>query len=302
MKFKNRSVTQQIAYMAIMAAINVILVLIGTLLPLSTLIFVFALPLTSVIVTLNCDLKYYPIYAITSLILGFVISFSSIDIALFYLFPSLITGFIMGISVKLKIDPIHLIVLVSLINLGLFYAAIPLFNLIYEINYLYELANLIGLKNHRFGLCVLPSLVFVVSLIQATLSYILILFELRKFLDYKDKNNVFVFIIISSVLILTSCLFGPISAEIAYLFLFIAFPYITYLLIRFYRFNLIAFYIMLGTLIIFTILGFVVSQQLLPISLSLLSLLLPLTIVVFEMSLWLYIKYRKQQKSRNIDG
>ncbi len=59
---------------------------------------------------------------------------------------------------------------------------------------------------------------------------------------------------------------------------------------------------MLGTLIIFTILGFVVSQQLLPISLSLLSLLLPLTIVVFEMSLWLYIKYRKQQKSRNIDG
>lgn len=302
MMFKNRTVTQQIAYMAIMAAINVILVLIGTLLPLSTLIFVFALPLTSVIVTLNCDLKYYPIYAITSLTLGFVISFSSIDIALFYLLPSLITGFIMGLSVKLKIDPIHLIVLVALINLGLFYAAIPLFNFIYEVNYLDELANLIGLNTHPFGLPVLLSLIFAVSLIQSTLSYILILFELRKYIEYEDKNHPSSYIFISSILILISAIFGPISIAISYLFLFITFPYISYLLLKFYRFNIRAFCIMIATLIVFTIIGFVVSQQLLPISLSLLSLLLPLTIVVFEASLWLYIRYRKQQKTRDIDG
>ena len=95
---KRETVTQNIAYMAIMSAINIIFVLLSNLVPGLLFLLVLILPLTSTVVTLYCKKVYYPVYAITTLGLCLAVAggFSIFD-ALIYVFPSLIVGFVFGV-------------------------------------------------------------------------------------------------------------------------------------------------------------------------------------------------------------
>jgi len=56
---KRETLIQNITYMAIMAAINVVFVVLTTLVPLLMFLIIFVLPLTSTVVALFCKKKYY---------------------------------------------------------------------------------------------------------------------------------------------------------------------------------------------------------------------------------------------------
>ena len=90
---KRETLVQNIAYMAIMAAINVVFVLITTLVPALLFLMIFVLPLTSTMVTLLCKKKYFPIYAVATIGLCMVVTLWKIDDTIFYVIPSIITGF-----------------------------------------------------------------------------------------------------------------------------------------------------------------------------------------------------------------
>ena len=55
---KRETLTQNIAYMGLMAAINVIFVLLTYFVPFLIFLLVFVLPLTSVVVTIFCQKNY----------------------------------------------------------------------------------------------------------------------------------------------------------------------------------------------------------------------------------------------------
>ena len=96
--FKKRETpVENITYLGIMAAINVIFVLLTNVLPVLFFLIVFVLPLTSAVVTLFCKKAYFPIYFIVTLALCFLVNlgFHIFDTFL-YVFPSLITGFLFG--------------------------------------------------------------------------------------------------------------------------------------------------------------------------------------------------------------
>ena len=93
MEFKKprESLVQNITFMAMMAAINVVFVVLTTFVPVLVFLIVFILPLTSVLVTLHCKKIYFPIYAVATIGLCLICTIWQIDDTIFYAFFQLYT-------------------------------------------------------------------------------------------------------------------------------------------------------------------------------------------------------------------
>lgn len=179
---KRESVIQNIAYMAIMAAINILFVLLSNVLPVLLFLLVLVLPLTSTIVTLYCKKKYYPIYAIATLGLCLAVAggFSIFD-TLIYVFPSLIVGFLFGIGFEYRVSAILILVGTTLAQFILSYLTfLVLTRIIVEFNVMDGLINLFGLKNFAYLNAVLLIFVYIVAQMQIVISYLFIRLEVRR--------------------------------------------------------------------------------------------------------------------------
>ena len=100
---KRETPVQNISYIGIMAAVNVVFVLISSFLPILFILLVFILPLTSVIVTIYCKKAYFPVYFVTNLALTFAVTsgFSVFD-TFIYVLPSLISGYLIWGALKIE--------------------------------------------------------------------------------------------------------------------------------------------------------------------------------------------------------
>lgn len=179
---KRESVIQNIAYMAIMSAINIIFVLLSNLLPALMLLLVFILPLTSTIVTIYCKKKYYLIYAITTLGLCIAVGsgFYLFD-SLIYIIPSLIVGFLFGFSFEKKIPAILILIYTTIIQFGVSMLTSYLLGLIVINNNIFNaLINLFGLSNFTYSNVFPLIFVYIVAQIQIVLSYIFVKIQLNK--------------------------------------------------------------------------------------------------------------------------
>ena len=178
---KRETVTQNIAYLGIMSAVNVVAVIMMTyVLPLLFIPFVFALPLCSTVVTLFCKKRYFPIYAVATLGICMLVTLSDFTVTLFYVFPSLLTGFIFGLFLSKKL-PAHLSILsASIINMGLTYLSLPLIKLIYRIDMIDSIAKIFGLETFAYLDFVTPCFILILSIIQEALTYAFIENELPK--------------------------------------------------------------------------------------------------------------------------
>ena len=96
---KKETIVENMTYMGLMAAINVVFVLLTTFVPFLFFLIVFVLPLTSTIVALHCNKKYFPIYAFATIGLCLLVTIWKIDDTLFYIIPSIITGFLFAIMI-----------------------------------------------------------------------------------------------------------------------------------------------------------------------------------------------------------
>ena len=101
---KRETLTQNIAFMGIMAAINVVFVLLTTFVPLLFVLIVFVLPLTSTMVALHCNKKFFPIYAVATIGLCLICTIWKIDDTLFYVIPSIISGFVFALLAERKLS------------------------------------------------------------------------------------------------------------------------------------------------------------------------------------------------------
>ena len=212
---RKETIVQNIAYMAIMAAINVIFVLLTTLVPVLLFLIVFVLPLTSVIVTLHCKKRYFPIYAIATVGLCMLVTIWRIDDTIFYVIPSIISGFVFGFLIEKKFPSFWIIFITTVLQIGFTYASIPLIEAMFGRNIIDVFAAAFGLSDFKYLAFVVPCFIFFISLAQEIIAFIIIKNELPKFgYELQDPKHLPLSLFISLVS----------SVTLAFLFMFIYGP------------------------------------------------------------------------------
>lgn len=218
---KRTTVTQNIAYMGIMAAVNVIAVVLMTYVPILFIPFVFVLPLTSTVVTLFCEKKYFLIYMVATIGICLLVTLNNISDTLFYIIPSVLSGFIFGYLIEKNAPSLLTIFAVGLLHTGLTYAFIPLIEFIYGQNIITLIASIFGLNTFIYLDYVTPVFILVISLIQATLTYAFIASELPKMGIENKENN----------LVLVQDMFGLVGSSLSLAFCFVFPPFSYFFLI-----------------------------------------------------------------------
>ena len=212
---KRETLVQNITYMALMAAINVVFVLLTTLVPVLFILIVFVLPLTSVIVTLLCKKIYFPIYAFSTIGLCMICTLWRIDDTIFYVIPSIISGFVFGLLVERRVPSFWIIVITTILQIGFTYASIPLIKLLTGRDIVEVFATAFGLSEFQYLSYVTPCFIFFISLAQEVLAFMVIKEELPKFgYELNNPKNL--------PLSLTICLGSSIA--LAFIFMFIYGP------------------------------------------------------------------------------
>ena len=186
---KRETLVQNITYMALMAAINVVFVLLTTFVPVLFFLIVFVLPLTSTIVALLCKKIYFPIYALSTIILCLVCTIWKIDDTIFYVIPSIISGFVFALMVEKQLPAPLIIIATTIIQMAFSYASIPLIKVMTGRFIVDDFASIFGLKNYAFLDYVVPSFIFFMALVQETLSFIVTNEEIKIFGYELKKTN-----------------------------------------------------------------------------------------------------------------
>lgn len=233
--YERKNLTKSIPLMALMAAINIIVAELAGLSPIVSLFLILVLPLTSAVVELCCKDRYFPIYAVATFGLSLALTFWNIETTIFYVLPSIITGYIFGLLAKYKIPVVWSIIAATLAQTAMSYALIPLVNFIFQVDIILTFKTALGLKDMVYVDTMIPSFIFVISLIQVSLSQLIVSQELQKFgviQISKDLSEV----ISAGIGLGISLLIIPfyfISLEFAYLFLMIALYFSIYKTVMF---------------------------------------------------------------------
>ena len=233
MKFfkAKESFTENIAFMGVMSAINIVLCLIMALLPVLSIVLIIALPLVSALVELYCKDRYYPIYLVSTIALAFVATLWNYGATINYLIPAVISGYIFGFVIKRKMLPIWGILISGIINAGLVYAGFYLTSAILEIDVINTIRTFLLMSDNQYFDIIFPFFVLTMSLIEMSIAYFVIHFEVKKLGFEYPENNPLIYVDIA--IMVFSLLIIPmyfVSLAIAYIFLALA-VYLTVFLI-----------------------------------------------------------------------
>ena len=179
---KRETPVQNIAFIAIMSAINVVFVLISSLLPVLLFLLVFILPLTSVMVTLYCKKSYFPIYFLSTLLLcfGVTMGFSVFD-TFIYVLPSMVVGFIFGISLEKQFPAIYILIINSIVLYGFTYLTFLFIeHVIAQVNLFNSIYTIIGLENFAYKQALTHIFTYIIAQIQIILTYIVIRYQAKR--------------------------------------------------------------------------------------------------------------------------
>lgn len=292
MKLSNFSPTHQLVLTALMAGINVIFALLSSFFFPASLFIMLFLPLASIIVALNVDLRFYPVYVIATLVLSLLVNFAHFDTTLFFLLPILLSGLTFGLLIKKNLPDIILLLVVSLVNLAVLFLTIPLINLIYEIDFMTTFSALIGFSNIDFGRFILPAILALLAFMQTLITLLIIsqdapLFRIKINTDYCVYTR---YINLGLIVAIIPLMFF--KAEVALvLLLYILFISI-YLFIPQFSENLKFAVVLLAVVLLFAASGIALFNQYTTI-LSLLGIIIGVIPIVISDFLWLYISRRK---------
>ncbi len=228
---KQESIVQNIAYMGLMAAVNIIFIVMTYFVPFLLFVLVFVLPLCSAIISFYCKKIYFPIYFIVVTAVCLLIDFSD---ALFYVIPSLLTGFVFGILIEKKVPSIFIIVIITIIQFVLSLISIPLIELITKRNIIDDMAALFHLSEYQYLGYLKFTFIFFIAFVQTILTYLVMRSELVKFgMEFNEFiERTIMLDIIAIAMAGFSILFGFLFPEICFIFLMISFIFAVYRIIK----------------------------------------------------------------------
>lgn len=205
MKFfkKRETIVENISFFAIMAAINIVFVLLSGVLPPLMFLLVFILPATSTVVTLLCWKKYYIVYCLVTIGLCLLCSFGIYMYdTFFYVIPSLITGFIFGIMIEKQMPAIHILTLTTILQyILIFLTFIILDKILPSFDFFDRLYNMFGLQDFAYKSEFFHIFSFLIAAIQNLFTYGLIYFCLKNLnYNFNLENDKYIYSNIFSIL------------------------------------------------------------------------------------------------------
>ncbi|MCQ2792179.1 MAG: hypothetical protein MJ208_01500 [Bacilli bacterium] len=219
---KKETLLQNMAFMGIIAAINVLLSALGAYFPVAGIFIMILLPFFSAAVAMLCKWKYYPIYAFASIGVALCATLWNTEFTIFYLIPSIITGFLFGMCFTYKLTGTYSLLLTSIAQLGLTYLALPIIKAIYDVDLINVFLTVFKLDNNPHAPLMVPSFIYLLSLVQMLFSYIVLTNEIKKFTNDSENQNGFYLKIIGLLLAILVIPFAFFALNASYLFMFIA--------------------------------------------------------------------------------
>lgn len=267
---KNDNLIKSIPLMALMAAINVIFVLITTLVPVLLFLIVFVLPLTSVLVTLKCPKRYFFIYAISTILLCLGITFWCIDDTIFYVIPSIISGFLFGLFIEKKVPIVYVVIITTFAQMLCSYASIPLIQLITNRNIITVFATALNIQDFAYLDYLVPVFIFFISMVQEIISFLVIKDEIIKFgYSFSNQNTPLLPLFLTNLALLSMMIaFAFIYGPIAFLLLEIALVVGVFIFIELIKEKSIFIYVCFLVSLLLTFFLFGVFYPLLPVPLG----------------------------------
>jgi len=209
---KREKVLQNMTFISIIAAINCVLLYLTSLLPYLLILLTLILPFASLVVCVTCKKSFYPIYAAVTIGLCFIVSYNAISNIIFYIIPSLLSGFIFGFCLEKEISPAY-----SILYSGFTYVICSYANLIIcqfllnePIQDLYF--TIFNLTDFPYKNYLISMFMFILGIIQSTLSYAFIQATIKrvgiKEANYED-GNFFIFAIIFILLSILAIFIKP---------------------------------------------------------------------------------------------
>ena len=178
---RKKNIKESIPLISLLSALTVILNVLGTYLPVSSLIIVLFLSLPSLFIGLLIPKKYYYIYFLTSLLLSLITSISNLSFVISFTIPSLIIGILYGYFIEKKMNTSLLILISTLIYFILEISFIPLTNLIINDNYLNLILKLLNLEINNHNYFIIYNLILISSFLGILLSSFIINYEIKRF-------------------------------------------------------------------------------------------------------------------------
>ena len=281
---KRESIIQNMAYMGIMAAINVIFVLFTYFIPFLLFLLIFLLPLCSAIISYYCKKIYFPIYFLVVTAICLVIDPSD---TLFYVIPSLITGFIFGAFISIKLKPIFIVVIATVIQFGISLATLPLVNALTNRDVINDIARIFNLGDYAYLNYLKLSSVFFIALVQIVITYMVMQSELSKlgleFNEAKNKECVIDVLTLSSIafLVMFAFIYPPLSFIFLFLAIVFSFDRLTFLDLKYFKVYLIELgVIILGSIFFIAGLYSLIQKPLGLLLLGIIPLLLSITCII----------------------
>ena len=228
---KQETLIQNIAYMGMMAAVNIIFVVMTYFVPFLLFVLVFVLPLCSAIISFYCKKIYFPIYFVVVTAVCLLIDFSD---ALFYVIPSLLTGFVFGLFIEKRVPSIFILTAITIMQFALSLISIPLIELITHRNIVDDMATIFKLTDYQYLNYIKYAFIFFIAFVQTILTYLVMRSELVKFgMEFNEAiEKTIVIDVVTIGLVGLSVLFGFLVPEICYIFLLMAFLYVFYRIIK----------------------------------------------------------------------
>lgn len=222
---KKNDLKSTIPLMALFVALNLIITIYATYLPLSGYILILFLPLISTIYCLNTRKRYFPIYFSITMILAICFSIQDLTTTLLYLLPALLQGLFFALFITLNKDgTISYFISVAVLFLTKI-AIIPLIDFIYQVNTINSILTLLNLINVQNITYFIYGSLFMLCTLEMFIVFIITKNELLK-LGY--KINLFsdvslIFIVISAISSSMTLIFSSMNFfEISYTFLAIS--------------------------------------------------------------------------------
>ena len=178
---KKTTLKESIPLISLMSAFILILNVLGTYIPFSSLIIVLLLSLPSLFIGLLISKKYYYIYFLTSFLLSLLSSFNNFSFLISFTLPSLFIGVIEGIFIDKKINYCISILISTFIYFSLEIAFIPLSNLLLNEDSIELILRILGLETKDSNYYLIYDLILISSFLGIMLSSLIIYYEILKF-------------------------------------------------------------------------------------------------------------------------
>lgn len=274
---KKNTLTENMAFMALMAAIDVLISLVGSLVPVLALFLMLLLPLVSTLVELYCRDRYYLIYAAAAVGLSLVATMWNMQSTIFSLIPALATGYFFGLMIKKGVDAFWAIFAATVAQAFLSLLAIPFINWVYETDLVEASLTFFKLGGSLNARIIVPTFVYAISLTQVALSYLIVLGEIRRFgySSNAETKRAWLFPLLSLIF---SALMIPaafLSLHAAYLLLALSIHFAVYAAALAIRKTMRASLILLGVSLVLSVFLFALFYQDLPAPKGLLLAALP---------------------------